>query len=449
MTSADGVTWTARSSAPGNEWNSVTYGNGVFVAVASSGTNQVMTSPDGVTWTARSAAEENPWRSVTYGNGVFVAVASEGNNRVMTSTDNGVTWTARFATEWNSWYSVTFGNGVFVAVAANGTNQVMTSTDNGETWTARSAATSNFWHSVTYGNGVFVAVANWTNQVMTSTDHGETWTARSGAEANNWSSVTYGDGVFVAVAGNGANRVMTSTDNGETWTARSAAEANTWNSVTFGNGVFVAVTFDGSNQVMSSGVYVPPISAPAAPTSLIATPGNGSASIAFTPGADGGSAITKYQYKVGSGAWTDAVGTTSPITISGLTNYQTAKIRLRAVNAVGNSPASSPVSVIPRQAGPAVTSATPSGRTGIVVTFSLNPLPGTTVTYQSVVAYATGTNTVRGTCRTYGRQSTCFIGGLTRATTYDLRVTAHLPVSGKTWHNATAAGPILQVSTNN
>jgi hypothetical protein len=111
--------------------------------------------------------------------------------------------------------------------------------------------------------------------------------------------------------------------------------------------------------------------------------------------------------------------------------------------------ASSPVSVTPRLAGPAVTSATPSGSNGILVTFNLNPLPGTTVAYQSVVAYARGTNTVRGTCRTFGRQATCFIGELTRATDYDLRVTAHLPVPGKSWHNTTFEGSILQVRTRN
>ena len=85
----------------------------------------------------------------------------------------------------------------------------------------------------------------------------------------------------------------------------------------------------------------------------------------------------------------------------------------------------------------------------MVVTFTLNPLPGTTVAYQSVVAYVSGTNTVAGSCRTYAKRTTCYIGGLTRATNYDLRVTAHLPVLGKTWHNATAAGSILQVGTNN
>ena len=43
-----------------------------------------MTSPDGITWTAR-VTEVNYWYGVTYGNGLFVAVSSSGTNRVMTS----------------------------------------------------------------------------------------------------------------------------------------------------------------------------------------------------------------------------------------------------------------------------------------------------------------------------------------------------------------------------
>ena len=54
-------------------WYSVTYGNGVFVAVASS-TTAAATSPDGITWTARTLPSSAQWISVTYGNGVFVAV---------------------------------------------------------------------------------------------------------------------------------------------------------------------------------------------------------------------------------------------------------------------------------------------------------------------------------------------------------------------------------------
>jgi hypothetical protein len=87
MTSPDGITWTSRSSAADNNWWGVTYGNGLFVATAFSGTgNRVMTSPDGITWTSRTSASDNGWLGVTYGNGLFVAVSYTGTgNRVMTS----------------------------------------------------------------------------------------------------------------------------------------------------------------------------------------------------------------------------------------------------------------------------------------------------------------------------------------------------------------------------
>jgi len=252
MTSPDGITWTIRASAADNNWNSVTYGNGLFVAVAASGSgNRVMTSPDGVNWTIRISAMDNNWHSVTYGNGMFVAVASSGSgsgNRVMTSPD-GITWIIRTSAADNYWESVTYGNGMFVAVSDSGSgNRVMTSPD-GITWTIRTSAADNNWYGVTYGNGMFVAVAysGNGNRVMTSPD-GITWTIRTSAADNGWYGVTYGNGLFVAVAysGNG-NRVMTSPD-GITWTIRTSAADNYWESVTYGNGMFVAVSDSGSGN---------------------------------------------------------------------------------------------------------------------------------------------------------------------------------------------------------
>ena len=82
-----GIDWTIQNMGFDLNWFSVTYGNGLFVAVAGNGTgNRVMTSPDGTNWTARTSAADNTWDSVTYGNGIFVAVAQSGiGNRVMTS----------------------------------------------------------------------------------------------------------------------------------------------------------------------------------------------------------------------------------------------------------------------------------------------------------------------------------------------------------------------------
>lgn len=241
--------WTVQSASEANNWYAVTYGDGLFVAVSSTGTNRVMTSPDGITWTPQAAAEANQWNDVAYGGtGVFVAVSWDGTNRVMTSP-NGTAWTARAAAEANNWTTVTYGNGIFVALSSDGTNQVMTSSNDGATWSPQAAAANRSWSAIAYGNGVFVAVATdgLSNQIMTSTN-GIDWVSRSSAAIQRWSSVVY-NGIFVAVSQDGG--IMTSPD-GTTWTLRTAPEANAWRKVVCGSGLFVAVSSDGTNRIMVS-----------------------------------------------------------------------------------------------------------------------------------------------------------------------------------------------------
>jgi hypothetical protein len=309
--------WTTRTSASDNDWRSVTYGNGLYVAVASSGTgNRVMTSPDGINWTSRNSAADLFWLSVTYGNGLFVAVArtisaTGTNNRVMTSSD-GINWTTRTSAADNDWVSVTYGNGLFVAVAANGgdsdatkaTKRVMTSPD-AITWTLQTPAnTTALWFSVVYGAGTFVAVAfgGTGNRVMTSSD-GITWTGRSAVADLLWINVIYANNKFLAVSNSDApdNCFMTSPDgvtwtrsdisfdikmtsvaygagkfyaissavsgkstlvissaDGITWESQTAGAVNNWRSITFANGLFVSVAFSGTgNRVMTFATSTP------------------------------------------------------------------------------------------------------------------------------------------------------------------------------------------------
>jgi hypothetical protein len=244
-----GLDYTERTPTESTGWYGPAYGNGRFIAVSSSGTDQVMISDDnGVTWQTRSAPQPDTWRDIAYGNGVFVAIAYSG--AVMTST-NGETWALKSSPNVNT-FSIAYGGGIFVVVSL-ATDTVMTSDDNGQTWISRTGTEVSQWRGITYGNGVFVAVSGTaTNQVMTSSN-GTDWLPYSATEPNNWYSVVYGNGRFVAVSSTGTNQVMTSDDNGQTWQTQSATESNTWYSVAYGDGLFVAVANVGTtHQVMTS-----------------------------------------------------------------------------------------------------------------------------------------------------------------------------------------------------
>jgi len=104
-----------------------------------------------------------------------------------------------------------------------------------------------------------------------------------------------------------------------------------------------------SSAALSRIIQLP--STPYAPTSLGATPGDDSASVTFTAANSGLSAITNYEFRVnGTGSWTalSPADTTSPVTVTGLTNGTAASIELRAVNAQGSGTASTSVTVTPQ-----------------------------------------------------------------------------------------------------
>ena len=129
---------------------------------------------------------------------------------------------------------------------------------------------------------------------------------------------------------------------------------------------------------------------PYPPTSLVATAGSGSASIAFTQ-SNLGTGLTNYKYS------TDGVNyialspadTSSPVTIPSLTPGVTYTIYLKAVNSVGDSVASSSVNVVPVSGPPTVT--------------SISPTSGTTAGGTSVTI--TGTNFIAGATVTIGGSS--------------------------------------------
>ena len=98
-----------------------------FVVVGSSGS--IYTSFDGISWINKTIENEtNDLRAVTYGDGIFVALA--GHDTIYYSTDAN-NWTKTSSGGNSRIYDVEYGNGAFVAVGQN--HSVARSTD-GKFW---------------------------------------------------------------------------------------------------------------------------------------------------------------------------------------------------------------------------------------------------------------------------------------------------------------------------
>jgi len=236
--SSDGITWTSAGSF---NVEYVTFGNGLFVAVgyATVGvtpTSFIRTSTDGVTWISRTPSEAMWFQDISYGNGLFVAVARFGTNRIMTSPD-GITWTSR-PTNINPTFSgVAYGNGIWVAVSDGSPGGTTFTSYDGITWFEQ--ATSFGGRSVYFANGIFVTGGKWS-------EDGLTWF--SATNAFNPFQITYGNGYFVGVVSSGTNRIYYSTT-GKSWTAIPAASVATFESVAFGNNTFVMGATSGTSRI--------------------------------------------------------------------------------------------------------------------------------------------------------------------------------------------------------
>ncbi len=117
-------------------------------------------------------------------------------------------------------------------------------------------------------------------------------------------------------------------------------------------------TWRGTESGNSSGVAIDNISvtaAPPAPTITSITSGNNQLDVNFTaPSSNGGSSITNYKYSTDGGSTFTACSpaqTTSPITITGLTNGTSYNVQIRAVNAIGDGTATTSTTATPSSSG--------------------------------------------------------------------------------------------------
>jgi hypothetical protein len=159
------------------------------------------------------------WTSVAYGNGVWVAVASSGTTAA--SSTNGTSWTTRTITTGN-WGSVTFGGNKFVAVPAGGTLTTAVYSLNGTTWNTMTVPSATYT-KVGYGQGLFFAVSQST--AAATSEDGINWTSRTmSTSANGYSSIALGNSnrtpIWSAIQRGAAGTVASSTATGCTTYAR-------------------------------------------------------------------------------------------------------------------------------------------------------------------------------------------------------------------------------------
>ena len=97
----------------------------------------------------------------------------------------------------------------------------------------------------------------------------------------------------------------------------------------------------GTSLASSASNSITPSTVPGAPTGVSATTGNAQATVTFTaPVSNGGSAITGYTVTSSPGNFIGS-GSSSPITVTGLINGYANTFTVTAINAIGNSLASS------------------------------------------------------------------------------------------------------------
>jgi hypothetical protein len=230
---------------------------------------------------------------------------------------------------------------------------------------------------------------------------------------------------------------------------KSNSNARAWTNVTFNTtpyaGQTVAVWFnvheDGSSPPDDTWMYVDDVTvtgsqptAPAAPTGVTATAGNGQATVSWTAPGNGGSPITTYTVTpyIGSSAQPTTTVTGSPpattTTVTGLANGTAYTFTVTATNGVGTGPASAASnSVTP--APPNVPSA-PTGVSAIggnaqaTVSWTAPANGGSAITSYTVTPYV-GSNaqpatTVTGT----PPATTATVTGLSNGTAYTFKVTA-------------------------
>lgn len=117
--STTGTAWTRITTAglSAAQLNFIAFGAGVFVTVGDNGT--IQTSADGISWTSRTSGTTNRLSRIFFLNSKFFVI---GDNRTLLTSADGISWSTITFNAGNAadfFMSLSYGNGVYVLSARN------------------------------------------------------------------------------------------------------------------------------------------------------------------------------------------------------------------------------------------------------------------------------------------------------------------------------------------
>jgi hypothetical protein len=158
MTSADGITWTQRSSpgGSGEDWAKVIWIDELqlFIASARAGSSLIATSPNGTTWTSRQSRTNgfqgigmvwSPELKLI----VVIASTSTSNTARLATSPDGITWTLRTTLNTAiSWRSVDWSPELQLFVASSLNSTTIARSSDGINWSYGTLPSSQDWIQV-------------------------------------------------------------------------------------------------------------------------------------------------------------------------------------------------------------------------------------------------------------------------------------------------------------
>ena len=346
--------------------------------------------------------------------------------------DNGGSAITNYTVEY------TPSGGSAATVTATSSPYTLTGLTNGTTYSIRVAANNAI------GRGAYTSAIS---RVPATTPGTPTGLAATGGSASGRLALSW-----TAPASTGGSAITSYTveytpSGGSAQTVSTASSSSSYNLDGLTNGTSYSVRVRAVNAV-GAGSYGTSASGtpglvPGAPTSLAGTIGSTSVALSWTAPADnGGSAITNYtvEYTPSGGSAATVTATSSPYTLTGLTNGTTYSIRVAANNAIGRGAYTSAISRVPATTpgtptGLAATGGNASGRLDLSWTA---PSTGGSAITSYTVEYTPAGGSAQ-TVSTGTSETSYNLGGLTNGTSYSVRVQA-VNAIGAGSYSGTASG---------